>query len=443
MPYNDSIKQSLNIIDPNLNFPLMCFSTEKRKGKICSFYTAYLTYVPLFCDSCGAENKDTIHKWGRVKSDVAIPRMGVNPSFVRLYKQRFKCDSCNSRFTAKTGFVDSGCYISNLLRIEIAQKLSVKISMTDIAKELNISTSTVYRSFNKYYEDHQINQFKLPEVLCFDEFKSVRNVAGSMSFVMMDWNTKKLVDIVSDRRLPQLRKYFERYTPEARKMVKFVAMDMYRPYMTLVKEMFPNAEIILDRFHIIQHLSRAFSITRIQIMNRLKKTGSEGEKQYRRLKRYWKLLQKDSQKLNYSDRVWHSLFKRHVTETDIIDELLGYDDELKRHYDVYQDLLFAFHHNDYDEFIKLIDEKYHSLNYKFKTVFNTFKKNRNFIKNSLKHKYSNGPLECFNNHIKVIKRIAYGYRNYSNFKKRILIVFGNQPMTIKKAAPHDLSCEAA
>ncbi|MDR0921101.1 MAG: transposase, partial [Lactobacillales bacterium] len=75
--------------------------------------------------------------------------------------------------------------------------------------------------------------------------------------------------------------------------------------------------------------------------------------------------------------------------------------------------------------------------------FNTFKKNRNFIKNSLKYKYSNGPLECFNNHIKVIKRIAYGYRNYMNFKKRIMIVFGDQPMTIKKATPHDFSCEAA
>ncbi|MBE9390462.1 transposase, partial [Vagococcus salmoninarum] len=36
---------------------------------------------------------------------------------------------------------------------------------------------------------------------------------------------------------------------------------------------------------------------------------------------------------------------------------------------------------------------------------------------------SNGPLEGSINKIKVIKRIAYGYRNFSNFKHRILISF--------------------
>jgi transposase len=76
----------------------------------------------------------------------------------------------------------------------------------------------------------------------------------------------------------------EVFTPEAREMVQFVVMGMYRPYMILVKEIFPNAEIILDRFHIIQHLSCAFSITRTQIMNKLKKNGGEGEKQYRCIK---------------------------------------------------------------------------------------------------------------------------------------------------------------
>jgi transposase len=132
-----------------------------------------------------------------------------------------------------------------------------------------------------------------------------------------------------------------------------------------------------------------------------------------------------------------------LTETDIIDELLTYDADLEMHYNVYQDLLYAFHHNDYDEFMKLIDENYPKVNYKFKTSFNTFKKHRSFIKSALMHKYSNGPMECFNNHIKVLKRIAYGYRNYMNFKKRIMIVFGDQPMVTKKAAPHDFSCEAA
>ncbi|BDP81074.1 hypothetical protein EfmAA290_17500 [Enterococcus faecium] len=42
-----------------------------------------------------------------------------------------------------------------------------------------------------------LNPFRtpLPKVLCFDEFKSVRGVSGAMSFIMMDGQTQRLLDI--------------------------------------------------------------------------------------------------------------------------------------------------------------------------------------------------------------------------------------------------------
>ncbi|WP_256337668.1 transposase, partial [Staphylococcus sp. HMSC056D08] len=36
---------------------------------------------------------------------------------------------------------------------------------------------------------------------------------------------------------------------------------------------------------------------------------------------------------------------------------------------------------------------------------------------------SNGPIEAMNNNIKVLKRVAYGYRNFYNFRNRILVKF--------------------
>ncbi|MBS6429125.1 transposase, partial [Enterococcus raffinosus] len=38
--------------------------------------------------------------------------------------------------------------------------------------------------------------------------------------------------------------------------------------------------------------------------------------------------------------------------------------------------------------------------------------------------YSNGPLECLNNHIKVLKRMAYGFRNFQNYRVRIFLYRG-------------------
>ncbi|WP_439897798.1 hypothetical protein [Enterococcus faecium] len=64
--------------------------------------------------------------------------------------------------------------------------------MTEIARQKNISTSSVYRVMKRFYRP--LNPFKqtLPKVLCFDEFKSVRSVASAMSFIMMDGQSHAL-----------------------------------------------------------------------------------------------------------------------------------------------------------------------------------------------------------------------------------------------------------
>ena len=58
------------------------------------------------------------------------------------------------------------------------------------------------------------------------------------------------------------------------------------------------------------------------------------------------------------------------------------------------------------------------------TAIKTLRKYRRQIKNTMYYNgLSNGPLEGINNKIKVIKRISYGYRTFSNFKAKILLVF--------------------
>ena len=62
----------------------------------------------------------------------------------------------------------------------------------------------------------------------------------------------------------------------------------------------------------------------------------------------------------------------------------------------------------------------------FQTVFRTFLKDRDKITNALELPYSNAKLEATNNLIKVIKRNAFGFRNFDNFKKRILITLNTK-----------------
>ncbi|TLQ40146.1 transposase, partial [Ruoffia tabacinasalis] len=56
-------------------------------------------------------------------------------------------------------------------------------------------------------------------------------------------------------------------------------------------------------------------------------------------------------------------------------------------------------------------------------VLRSFKKYQTYIHNTFSYPgLTNGPIEGINNKIKVLKRTAYGYRNYSHFRDRILLM---------------------
>ena len=84
-------------------------------------------------------------------------------------------------------------------------------------------------------------------------------------------------------------------------------------------------------------------------------------------------------------------------------------------------LLFHFQNKEPDNFFGLIEDNLKLVHPLFQTVFKTFLKNKEKIVNALQLPYSNAKLEATNNLIKLIKRNAFGFRNFENFKKRIFI----------------------
>ena len=98
-----------------------------------------------------------------------------------------------------------------------------------------------------------------------------------------------------------------------------------------------------------------------------------------------------------------------------------FSEEIANAYKLYQLLLFHFQEKRVGEFFDLIEENRSKVNHYFQTVFRTFLRHKQYIQNALETDYSNAKLEATNNLIKVIKRNAFGFRNFENFKKRILM----------------------
>lgn len=90
----------------------------------------------------------------------------------------------------------------------------------------------------------------MPEILSFDEFKSVKSADDAMSFHMCDGKTGKTIDIIEDRKLNNLLSYFSYYTHKVRSKVKL---------------------IVIDKFHLVNLISTSLNKTRINIMKKDKK----------------------------------------------------------------------------------------------------------------------------------------------------------------------------
>ena len=61
-----------------------------------------------------------------------------------------------------------------------------------------------------------------------------------------------------------------RYPRKVRKKVKTICIDIYPPYMNIIRERFPNAEVIIDRFHMVQNINRELNKARVKLMNQYK-----------------------------------------------------------------------------------------------------------------------------------------------------------------------------
>lgn len=351
------ITKLLDIKDPNIKIvDIINMATHKE-------IIAKLDYEAPSCPNCGNQMKK--YDFQKPSKIPYLETTGM-PTRILLKKRRFKCYHCWKMAVAETSLVKKNHQIPRIIHQKIAQKLIEKTSMTDIAHQLSISTSTVIRKLNDFHFKHNFS--RLPEIMSWDEYAFTK---GKMSFIAQDFDNLNIITVLEGRTQAVIRNHFLKYDRAVRCRVKIITMDMFSPYYDLAKQLFPNAKIVLDRFHIVQHLSRAMSRIRVQIMNQFDRKSHE----YKAIKCYWKLIQQDSRKLS-DKRFYRPTFRMHLTNKEILDKLLSYSEDLKSHYELYQLLLFHFQNKEPEKFFGLIEDNLKQVHTLFQTVFKTFLNSR-------------------------------------------------------------------
>ena len=412
MSINNSILKLLNMKDKNLNFNENFVVEREIKNKRCLVILGYLKNDFEYCPCCGCINENTIIKKGTRNSLIKINKHAELTTYLDLTKQRYKCKNCNKKFYATTLEVDYRCHISNQVKLAILNCAKEMMCKSLIARLYNVSDNTVQSIFDTVFYNDTVYKDFLPKAICIDEFTFKKK---TYAFNICNAKNGKTIDLVLDRTTNNLDKYFSHYTEKARKRVKFVVMDMYSPYIDLIKKWFPNAKIIIDLFHIVQLLTKSLNKTRINVMN-------ENKDDRNKFKRYWRFILKSRFDLDSSTWNKFRCFKNLMTEIDVVNYLLSKDKFFENSYDLYQDILYHLQHRNYEGFNKVVNKEYKDISKQIQITLNTLKKYSKYIKNTLEYSYSNGVMERNNNTCKLIKRISFGFRNFKNMKSRIMII---------------------
>ncbi|EFM36272.1 IS1167, transposase [Streptococcus sp. oral taxon 071 str. 73H25AP] len=128
------ITKLLDIKDPNIKIvDIINMDTHKE-------IIAKLDYDAPSCPDCGKQMKK--YDFQKLSKILYLETTGM-PTRILLRKRRFRCYHCSKMMVAETSIVKKNHQIPRIINQKIAQKLIEKTSMTNIAQQMAISTSTV------------------------------------------------------------------------------------------------------------------------------------------------------------------------------------------------------------------------------------------------------------------------------------------------------------
>lgn len=354
---------------------------------------------PANCPCCGMLT-DTIHDY-RIQTVKDSPIQGKTVHW-QYRKRRYRCTNCGKRFYEKNWLLPKWHRLTNRLALQVIQRLQEKVSRKDLSKEFNVSESTVCRWMN-LTECGKPND--LPNVVSIDEFKG--NVDGEKFQCILTAPTeKRVLDILPDCKERHIYEYLQRF--KNRDQVQFFVSDMRKEYIAMAKHLFPNAKIVIDKFHVVRYCTWAVE----NVRKRVQKGLHPDERKYFKRSRTLLLLRKDKLKDNGKEAVIRMLrFHKDLANAYLLKEkfyaFMTSENSLAARERLHALILFAAAAN--------LPE--------FEPLLSVLRNWTQYILNAFDCEYTNGFTEGCNNKIKVLKRIAFGYRSFTNLRQRILLSF--------------------
>jgi transposase len=183
--------------------------------------------------------------------------------------------------------------------------------------------------------------------------------------------------------------------PEAmRASVQEVCVDMWGGFPKVIKEVFPNAKIVIDRFHVMKLIHKALNKIRLQL-------GLKGLENKI-------LLLKNNENLNESEKSdLQDLFRN----STVLELAYDFKEELRSIYE--SDLTVK-------SGLRKMKKWLSHARIFFPSIANTLEKHLPDIANYFLNRTTSGVTEGINTRIKLILRQSYGFSNFKSMREKLL-----------------------
>ena len=217
--------------------------------------------------------------------------------------------------------------------------------------------------------------------------------------VVCDIDQGKLLEVIDSHKQVDIIEVLKQQPIEVRQQVEEVSVDMWGGFPKVVSEVFPNAQIVFDRFHVMKPVNQELNKVRRQVGIKLK--GSKF------------ILLKNKVDLNASEQIE-------------LETLLSHSPRLRLTYELKEKFrdIFERHQSVEAGKAQLLDWLKEARPV-YSDVLETIRTHLDGICNYFLSRTTSGVMEGINNRIKLIKRQGYGFVNFDNFRARLLACFSD------------------
>jgi transposase len=363
-----------------------------------SLFEAEKTSAMEVCPRCATPSESVYdRRWVKIKDAPIRGRLII----LRLRKRRFSCRPCKKPFTEPVAGISKAQRTTQRYRWHLLWACDNFSSLKDVRKHLRCSDGYLYQTLYERLDlQARKRRYPWPKAIGLDEHyfkKNPQKRFPEFVSIVVDHTNKRVFELVDGRTGDDLNAAL-RDIP-GRENVEWATIDLSTTYRSFIKNHFPNAKIVADKFHVLRLLH--------PVLNKQRKAIA-GD---RRTNPIGRLLLRNGKDLSFFER-------------SAVYRWLEDHPELKEIYSA-KEALFGFYRIKGADrarraFIAMCDRFGRSTSRDVKRLRRTLLAWQSEILNYFVKPLTNGRVEGFNGKAKLIRKRAYGYRSFRNYRLRLL-----------------------